>query len=92
VNLIQLARKHIGNGAAMESSSRLCLADSIRHSDAGNYHQSGMHAVRSLAYSVGICHPDYRKAWAFIRGTEEPKVPSAMEFIEAIESDENESI
>lgn len=48
-----------------------------------------MHAVRSLSYSIGISHPDYRKAWAKIRGTEDVKIPSAIDFIEAIEADEN---
>lgn len=89
INVIQLARNHIGNGAAMESSARLCLADAIRHSDEGNYHRADMHAIKSLSYSVGILHPDYRKAWAKVRGTEDSRLPSALDFIDAIESDEN---
>jgi hypothetical protein len=89
MNIIQTARNHVGNGAAMESSARLCLASAIRHHDAGNWHQADMHAVRSLSYSIGISHPDYRKAWAKIRGTEDVKIPSAIDFIEAIEADEN---
>jgi hypothetical protein len=89
MQIIQLARNHVGNGAAMESSARLCLADAIKHSDEGNYHRANLHAIKSLAYSVGILHPDYRKAWSTVRGTEDCRLPSALDFIEAIESDEN---
>jgi hypothetical protein len=92
MNIIQVARKHVGNGASMESSARLCLADAIRHHDDGNWHRADMHAIKSLAYSVGTMHSDYRKAWAKIRGDEPARVPSALDFIEAIESDENAPI
>jgi hypothetical protein len=57
---ITLARKHITEGS-MESSARLCLADAIRQFDAGNYQAAQMWAQKSLAYSVGVFHPDYRK-------------------------------
>lgn len=92
MNIIQTARNHIGNGAPMESSARLCLADAIRHHDDGNWHRADMHALKSLAYSIGIAHPDYRKAWAKVRGEESARIPSALDFIEAIESDENAPI
>lgn len=89
MNLIQTARKHVGNGAVMESSARLCLADAIRHYDGGNWHRSDVHALKSLAYSVGIAHADYQKAWAKVRGSEPSRIPSAIDFMDAIEADEN---
>ena len=60
---IILARKHIGNGAVMDSSARACLADAIAQYDAGNYDSALMWATESLAYSVGVFHADYRKAF-----------------------------
>lgn len=59
---IILARKHIGNGAAMDTSARACLADAIEQYDAGNYDAAIMWARKSLEYSVGIFHADYKKA------------------------------
>lgn len=58
---IVLARKHIGNGAAMESSARSCLADAIAQFDAGKAESALMWAKKSLSYSVGVFHDDYRK-------------------------------
>ena len=55
---ITLARKHLGQGQ-MESSARLCLADAIALNDEGNLCAAQSRALRSLAYSVGIFHPDY---------------------------------
>lgn len=92
MNIIQVARKHVGNGASMESSARLNLADAIRHHDEGNYQRAYFYALKSLAYSIGIAHPDYRKAWAKVRGEEPSRIPSALDFIDAIESDENAPI
>lgn len=72
---ITLARKHIGNGAVMESSARLCLEDAVTLYDRAVYctdsDDEAMHeymarakerAIRSLAYTVGIGHPDYIEA------------------------------
>jgi len=59
---IILARKHVGNGAAMESSARFCLADAIVQLDAGNLDAAHMWAKKSLSYSVGIFHADYKRA------------------------------
>lgn len=55
-----LARLHLGKGT-MESSARLCLADAVRLFDDGEYDRAQERALKSLAYSVGITHPDYRK-------------------------------
>ena len=60
---IILARKH-----ANCSSSRACLADavSIIDSESFAYPERMQYAkdwaIRSLAYSVGVFHPDYQKA------------------------------
>jgi hypothetical protein len=58
---IRLARKHLGKGS-MESSARLCLADAIALHDKGMLDYAQARALKSLAYSVGICHADYRRA------------------------------
>jgi len=60
--VIILARKHVGNGAAMESSARLCLSDAVALYDAGKLDDAKVRALKSLAYSVGINHADYRRA------------------------------
>ena len=57
-----LARKHIGNGAVMETSARACLADAVEQYDAGNYDSAKMWALKSLEYSGGIFHADYMRA------------------------------
>ena len=62
VKVIVLARKHVGNGAAMESSARLCLQDAVELHAAGNYDAAKARALKSLAYSVGVFHADYRRA------------------------------
>lgn len=56
---IILARKHLGG--AMESSARLCLSDAVLLYDAGSYESARRQALRSLAYSVGVFHPDYKR-------------------------------
>jgi len=61
---ITLARKHVGNGAAMESSARFCLSDAITALDAGAFDNAKERAIKSLAYSVGIYHADYKRAIA----------------------------
>ncbi len=60
---IRLARKHVHKGE-MNSSVRLCLADAISAMDAEQYEAAHRWAVKSLAYSVGITHPDYKRASA----------------------------
>lgn len=58
--VIILARKHLGG--EMESSARFCLEDAIRLYDEGKLDYAKQWAIRSLSYSVGIFHPDYKKA------------------------------
>lgn len=59
---IRLARKHVGNGAAMESSARLCLADAIERMESGSYDSAHYRACQSMKYSVGIFSQDYQSA------------------------------
>ena len=58
---IRLARKHIGNGAVMDSSARVCLMDALHLYERGFYDYAIRHAKKSIEYSVGIFHPDYKK-------------------------------
>jgi len=60
--VIVLARKHVGNGAAMDSSARMCLADAVSLFDKENHEAAKRRAVDALRYSVGIFHADYKKA------------------------------
>ena len=62
--IITLARKHVANGAVMESSARGCLADAIAQFDLGNEGYAKMWALKTLAYSVGVFHQDYKRAAA----------------------------
>ena len=71
--ILDLARKHLGNGAAMDSSARSCVADAEYQLEgaadaerAGDFGAANRKravargwAVRSLKYSVGIFHADY---------------------------------
>lgn len=59
-DVIQLARKHVSNGAVMQSSAQVCLADAERLQAQGKCVEARNRAVRSLQYSVGVFHPDYK--------------------------------
>ena len=61
--IIILARKHVHNGA-MQSSAELCLSDALRLHEAGDWTNAKARALKSLDYSIGCFHPDYRKAQA----------------------------
>lgn len=58
-----MARKYLGTGT-MDSSARLCMADAVRLYDEGQLDEARARALASLRYSIGILHPDYRKAIA----------------------------
>lgn len=60
--VIILARKHVSNGAAMESSARLCLTDAVALQEKGQLDDAKRRALKSMAYSVGIFHADYQRA------------------------------
>jgi hypothetical protein len=61
--IIIAARKHLGTGV-MDSSARLCLADALDARDRGDWDAARMWALKSLAYSVGVFHADYKRAAA----------------------------
>ena len=58
---IILARKHLGSGS-MESSARHCLAEAVRLNDNNDTESARKWALKSIAYSVGVFHPDYVRA------------------------------
>lgn len=58
--IIALARKHLGGD--MESSARLCLSDAVKLYDDGDFYYAKQRALKSLEYSIGIFHTDYKKA------------------------------
>lgn len=64
--IIILARKHIGKGK-MVSSAELCLSDAIDLYDSGNFPHAKQRALKSLAYSVGVFHQDYKKVLASLK-------------------------
>jgi hypothetical protein len=87
-----IARKHVANPMPMQSSARLCLADAVRHADAGNLRQSELHALKSLAYSIGYFHADYVKAWRQVFGDAPVRFPMAVDFMDARDMDEAVSV
>ena len=59
--VIILARKHLGGD--MESSARSSLYDANRIvEECGDLNAAKKRALDSLAYSVGVFHPDYVRA------------------------------
>jgi hypothetical protein len=60
--VIILARRHLNNGAERSGSARLCLADAVKLQAEGKLAAAKKCALKSLAYSVGISHDDYKRA------------------------------
>lgn len=65
MEIIIAARKALDN-PIQESSARFCLADAVQAVDRGERDVAYEWALRSLAYSVGIFSPIYKKFNAFI--------------------------
>ena len=59
---IALARKHYLDNEANKASAAICLSDAVALYDAGDYEAADVRAIKSLKYSVGIFHPDYKRA------------------------------
>lgn len=60
--ILDLARKYVATTPENEGSARLCLADSVALYDQGDWQHARSRALKSLAYSVGVLHPDYQRA------------------------------
>lgn len=62
-DVIALAEKHLGKGD-MVSSAELALEDAKQLRDEGtmSLDAAQRRALRSLAFSVGVFHPDYQRA------------------------------
>lgn len=58
---IPLAHRHLNNGAAMASSALVCYHNAIDAFRAKQDDRAAQWAFKSLAYSVGIFHPDCEK-------------------------------
>lgn len=61
-NAILLARRNVNNGAAMQTSAEACLLDAEAQYRREAYITAWARAVKSLKYSVGIFHIDYKEA------------------------------
>ena len=90
MNPITIAKIHHKNGAAMQSSAVLNFESAVSCQSKGRHQVSYWYAIRSLAYSVGFSHPDYRAAWAMVFGTEPVRMINTMDKLSAIEGDEGE--
>jgi len=62
IEVLDMARKHRNNGAAMQSSAELCYADAVTLCLQSRFEASRHRAIKSLGYSVGVFHPDYQAA------------------------------
>ena len=58
--VIQLAKKHVNNGAVMQTSAQMRLAQAESCQKLGMCVEARNHAVKSLQYSVGVFHSDYQ--------------------------------
>jgi hypothetical protein len=56
--LIEIATKHAGH----MGSALICLHDAIELAADGDYENACERALKSICYSVGIFHEDYRLA------------------------------
>lgn len=59
--IISLAKYylHVCPDAQMLTSAELCYVDAQSLFEKGNYKDAGIRALKSLAYTIGIAHPDY---------------------------------
>jgi hypothetical protein len=59
---IMLATKHVANEALLASSAAYALSDAIHNFEHDRFDSAVMWARTSMAYSVGVLHPDYKAA------------------------------
>lgn len=60
-DLLQLAAVHVHEGS-MATSAALCLEDARDEYEDGRFRSARRMALKSLAFSVGVFHPDYVRA------------------------------
>ena len=61
--IVEAARHHVfAYGRKPNPSAIVCYNDAQALMAAGNYTDAKARALKSLAYSVGVFHPDYLKA------------------------------
>lgn len=61
--IIALARKHVVfTESEHKPSARFCLESAINQFDNGDFYVARTNAIKSIAYSVGVFHPDYLMA------------------------------
>lgn len=59
-SVITLARLHRDDDNS--ESARICLSDAVSLADAGKLDDARRRAVQSLRFSVGVFHPDFKRA------------------------------
>jgi len=69
-----LARKHLPLDKT--ANARSCMADAMRLWEEGSAERARVCALRSLAYSVGILHADYTRAFNASGINGEPRLVS----------------
>lgn len=62
---LRLARKHVDKGD-MSSSARLALRDAVTLAAKGDFTRAKERALKSLSYSVGMFHADYKRVQKLI--------------------------
>jgi hypothetical protein len=66
--ILTIAKNHLGKGAVMDSSARMTWLEAAKWYEAGNMYWAGKRAMKSLAYSIGIFHPEYAMANEMMEG------------------------
>lgn len=72
LDCIHAAKKHLNNGADMQSSAFLSFDDADKLWFKGDYEHAFTRAMKSLAYSVGIMHADYKAQLIILNDNGEP--------------------
>jgi hypothetical protein len=67
--IINTAIKHLNNGAAMATSATHCADEAHARVREGAVDYARQWALRSLAHSVGVFHPDYQAVKTAIEAT-----------------------
>jgi hypothetical protein len=60
--ILDIAARHVANGAPAQSSAILCLDDARALAARDENLAAERRALDSLAHSVGVFHPDYVRA------------------------------